>query len=55
MIQGYQTRYIFPILPLIFMIINNNNQNKEKYTKENISIVTTLFMIIDLIGSILFI
>lgn len=55
MILGYQTRYIFPILPLLFMIINNNNQEKNRNTKENISIVTTLFIIIDLIGSILFI
>lgn len=55
MIMGYQTRYIFPILPLLFMIINNNNKEKDKNTKENISIATTLFIIIDLIGSILFI
>lgn len=55
MIQGYQTRYIFPVLPLILMIVNNNNQDNSKRKKENIAIITTLFMIIDLIGSILFI
>lgn len=55
LILGYQTRYIFPILPLLFMIINNNNMEKEKKQQENISIIVTLFLIINLIGSIIFI
>ena len=33
-IEGYQTRYLFPVLPLLLMIMNNNNQKNNN--KNNI-------------------
>lgn len=51
-IDGYQTRYIFPILPLLLMIVNNNNQETDENNREKISIILVIFMIIELIGSI---
>lgn len=54
-IEGYQARYIIPILPLVLMVLNNNlikvkiNYN-EKYI---ISIVWGLITLIDVIGLIM--
>ena len=54
-IEGYQARYIIPILPLVLMVLNNNlikvkiNYN-EKYI---ISIVCGLITLIDVIGLIM--
>ena len=51
-IEGYQTRYLFPVLPLLLMIMNNNNQKNDDNYIEKISIVLAIFMSIELIGLI---
>lgn len=51
-IDGYQARYIFPILPLLLMTMNNNNQETDKNHREKISMVLSIFIMIGLVGSI---
>lgn len=54
-IDGYQTRYILPILPLILFCISNNkviNKNKEN-RNINIAIITGIFILLGLIQNIL--
>lgn len=51
-IAGYQTRYLFPILPLIFMIISNNNNQTDSNYRAKISSIANILMIVSLIGSI---
>ncbi len=49
-IDGYQARYIIPILPLILIILNNNHQTKDEGTeKVQIANISTIFVIINLI------
>lgn len=54
-ILGYQTRYIFPILPLLLMCISNNNiYLKNNINRElQITYISTFFIIISVIGSVL--
>lgn len=49
-IEGYQTRYIVPILPLFLLCMANNkvNSKQTKNRNMNISITTTLFILIGL-------
>lgn len=49
-IEGYQTRYIVPVLPLLLLCIANNkvNSKQTKNKNMNISIITTLFILIGL-------
>jgi len=54
-IDGYQTRYILPILPLVLFCISNNkviNKNKEN-RNINIAIITGIFILLGLIQNIL--
>ncbi len=51
-INGYQPRYMFPILPLLFMVINNDNKKTDKEQREKISTVLAIFIMIGLVGSI---
>lgn len=51
-IEGYQTRYLFPVLPLLLMIMNNNNKENDENYREKISIVLAIFMAIEIIGLI---
>ena len=54
-LQGYQARYIFPILLLILMSISNknlnNNENKENMTTKMV-FISNLFIIVSLMGAI---
>lgn len=54
-IEGYQTRYIFPILPLLMICISNPNiclKNTENQ-KSNITYISTFFIILSAMGSVL--
>lgn len=52
-IDGYQARYLFPVLPLLLMIANkNDNQEKDENGKEKISTVLGMFIVICLMGAI---
>lgn len=53
-IAGYQTRYILPILPLIFMAISSNNIEIKNTANRKmfISTVITLIMVISIISAI---
>ena len=52
-IDGYQVRYILPILPLFLITLNNNHETKEdNKEKQLISIISTSFIIINLISMI---
>ena len=43
---------MFPILPLLFMVINNDNKKTDKEQREKISTVLAIFIMIGLVGSI---
>ena len=54
-ISGYQPRYITPLLPIVLMLINNkkninrSNKGDEEKTDINISLISGLFIIINLV------
>lgn len=50
-INGYQTRYIVPILPLVLMIINRKD-NKYKNNDVIIYMISGMFILIDLLCAI---
>ena len=48
-IDGYQTRYILPILPLILMVLNNDHiTENEGNEKIQIASISTIFIVINL-------
>lgn len=53
-INGYQTRYIFPILPLLLFCVSNNKVKSVNSVNRNmnISIISSAFIMIGLIQSI---
>lgn len=54
-ISGYQPRYLIPILPIVLMLINNkrfigkSNKEEEEIVDTNVSLISGLITIIDLI------
>lgn len=54
-ILGYQTRYIFPILPLVLICISNPNisLNNNINQKLKISYISTIFIAVSALGSVL--
>lgn len=52
-ILGYQTRYIFPILPLLMMCLSNSNISLKNTENQElkISYISTFFVILSAIGS----
>ena len=54
-IDGYQTRYILPILSLLLFSVSNNKVKaiKSKNRTMNISIISSAFIMVDIALSIL--
>lgn len=56
-VDGYQTRYIVPILPLVLFAISNNklisNKEKNKNRTLNITIISGIFIFVSILQNIL--
>lgn len=54
-VSGYQTRYLFPVIPLILICISNNRVKTDKSENRNmnISIASSLFIAISIMQAII--